>query len=78
MSDKTINLRPFHCEQAKDGDGFCLVFYANTEGGKRVKVNLHMEFWWVRFLARDLWAVIKRRQSEINEAETALKTPSPE
>lgn len=76
MTDKTINLKPYHCETEKDGDGFCLVFFANTEGGKTVKVKLHMEFWWVRFIARDLWGVVKRRQDEIEEAKKALTEPA--
>ena len=75
MADKTINLDPYHVEQSADGDGFCLTFFAQTEGGKRVKVKFHMQFWWVRFLAREMWRVTQRRQAEVNEAQEALKTP---
>lgn len=72
MADKTINLDPYHCEVERDEDGFCLVFFGKTEGGKTVKVRLHMAFWWVRFLARDLWKVIGIRRAEIEEATKAL------
>lgn len=72
MTDKTINLKPFHCEHKPEAGGFALEFWCATDGGKRVKVRLHMEFWWVRFIAREMWAVIKRRQEEVEEAKKAL------
>ena len=73
MADKTMNLRPFHCEQEATAAGFVLVVFAATEGGKRVKVRLHFDFWWVRFLARELWKAIQRRQQEVSEAEKAME-----
>lgn len=72
MADKTINLTPYHCESGTEGGGFCLTFFCNTEGGNTVRVKLHMEFWWVKFIARDLWKIIRARRAEADEAEKAL------
>lgn len=72
MSDKTINLKPFHCEMAPDGGAFVMEFYCATEGNKRVKVRLRMEFWWIGFIARELWKMIARRQQEVDDAKKAL------
>ena len=74
MANKTINLKPYHCEQKRDGDGWVWEFYGATEGGKRIKVRLHMGIWWIRFLARDLWGVVKRQKEDVAEAEEALKS----
>ena len=74
MADKTINLEPYHCESKSEGDGFVWEFFASTEGGKRVKVRLHFRFWWVTYLARDLWQTINRRQEEVDGAKKALTT----
>ena len=72
MSTKTINLNPYHCATKPDADGFCWEFYAETEGGNKIKVRLHFGFWWIAFLARDLWGTIKRRQDEVDNAKRCM------
>lgn len=77
MADKTINLRPYHCEIKPNNHGFTLEWWCGTEGGKRVKVVLKCEFWWISYLARDLWKAIAYRQNEVNAAKKSMESHEP-
>lgn len=72
MTDKTINLSPFHLECKAEGDGFVMEWYCATEGNKRVKVRLQCGFWWVRFIAHDLWKMIAHRETEVADAKKGM------
>lgn len=72
-SEKTINLHPYHCEQEGTSSGFVLSMYGRTEGGNTVKVRLHFDFWWVGFLARELWKAIAYRRTEVARAESEME-----
>jgi len=73
MSDhKTMNLRPYHGEWKPDEDGFRLDFHCKTDGGKTVVVKLHFRFWWIGFLAREIWKAINYREEEVATAKKAM------
>lgn len=74
MTGKTINITPYHCEVKPHSSGFVLEWFGRTEGGKEIKVKLKCEFWWIRFLAVDLWKVINYRKAEIAQAEKVMTT----
>lgn len=70
---RTVNVRPFHCEFAGNTSGFTLTFFDRTESGQERRFVLHFDFWWVRFLAGNLWQAIQYRRSAVVEAEIAMK-----
>ena len=72
MTDKTINLHPYHCEFKPDGDGFVLEFLCGTNCERRIKARIHFRFWWVGFLARELWKAIRTREQEVESAKKAM------
>ena len=63
---KTMNLRPYHVEYKPDAEGFALEWWTNTEGGNEVKVRLKLNFWWIGYIAREMWKAIKHRQEEVD------------
>lgn len=72
-----MNLKPFHAEYKPDGGGFILEFWCATEGNKRVRVRLKFDFWWISFLAREMWKAIEHRYNETCQAKDAMKGPVP-
>jgi hypothetical protein len=72
LADKTINLKPYHVEWKPEAEGFLLEFGCETEGDKRITVKLHFRFWWIGFLARELWKAIAYRERETAEAKKAM------
>ena len=78
MSDKekVMNLTPFHLESRYGESGFALEFFCNTSGGKKVRVIMNFEFWWIQSIARELWAQIRKRRESVERA-TASMTEEP-
>lgn len=75
MNHKTINLTPYHVEEKPSSEGFVLEFTCKTEGGKVVKVCLHLRFWWTTYIARALWKVIKYHEREVETAKANMVRP---
>lgn len=73
--NRTTNIKPFHCELEFEKGNFILCFYANiADDHTRLHyVRIHLERWWLKFLASMLWKVIKRDQQSINEDIAELK-----
>lgn len=74
MSDKekVMNLEPVHLESSYSDGGFALDFYCRTVGGKRVRIIMKMEFWWIKFIARELWKQINMRRESVESASSAM------
>lgn len=69
---KTINVIPYHVDLENNDSGFVLAFFGNTPGGGKVKVVIRFQFWWLSYLANELWAAIKWRKKTIESAEKSL------
>lgn len=75
--DRVVNIKPFHCElKINSFDGFELWFYSNIgdDYTRRTITKIHLEQWWLRFLAEMLWKVIGKRQSELDEQKQAMES----
>jgi hypothetical protein len=71
--ERVVNLSPFHSEVKATSSGFDWTFFGSTANGNRHRIVLHCEFWWVGFIARDMWKVVASRKRDIEAAEKALK-----
>lgn len=69
-------LRKIHLNDVGDvnvrshSHGFNLEFY---DFKKRLTIVLHLERWWVRFIAKCLWTVVDFEQTEVNHLSNSLK-----
>ena len=66
---RTVNIDPFHCEVTVSSDGFVLTF--NGHGDK--KVNIKMGYWWVQYIASELWKCVRKQKAMAENNENALK-----
>lgn len=66
---KTINIKDiYNSEVSFTANGFILEFWND-----KYKVRLHFDFWWVTYIARNLWKIINSRKSALNEMEKNMK-----
>lgn len=78
MADKNkdivINVHPFNCEVKTTSNGFILKFVCPIKGTftRRKIVNLHFENWWLKYIAKQLWRVIKKRRADVEELERGM------
>lgn len=68
MKQRTMNVEPFHVETSCNSEGFILTFHCH--GDKKVKI--HMNFWWVEYLARELWKILKHQRTMLSDGENAM------
>jgi len=65
---RTINVKPYHCETECDSTGFILVFFCDADK----KIRIHMGYWWVTYIARALWQAVKKQRQMVSYNENAL------
>ena len=68
MKKRTINVKPFHCEIECGSTGFVLLFVC--DGDKTIR--LHMEYWLIGYIARDLWKAVRKQRGMVEENERML------
>lgn len=72
MKARTINIKPYHCEVSCGSTGFVWSFY---QSGKVIRI--HFEYWWVAFLARNLWNCVKKQEAMAAYSRAAMTKAEP-
>jgi len=73
--ERRIRLKPFHSDIKATVNGFQWTFLAESELGNRYTIVFNFDFWWLTFLARDMWSVLRDKKKKIEECETAMRGP---
>lgn len=72
--DVVINIKPFDADLELTSRGFVITFVATMadDYSRRKKVKVHLENYWVQYLAGMLWKVQNGQQATANEMKKAL------
>ena len=65
---RTINVKNvYELEVNQEEDGrFCLRFSYNASSRDEKKINIHLERWWIKPIAQQLWNYIKKDQTALD------------
>jgi hypothetical protein len=69
---RVVQIDPSHTEVKLTERGFTWTFIGRTSGGGRVNVKIDFGAWWITFLARDLWTVIRAKRNLIEQQAEAM------
>lgn len=73
MKQRTLNMNDcFSFEiKRKNGLNMCIVFQND-----KYAVQIHLEFWWINYIAREIWKFIKEVEINVEDACVSMKGDS--